>query len=40
VQFELLADLWRHSVLEVVPELQEEFLARDHDVALPTLVVK
>jgi hypothetical protein len=34
MQFEFLADLWRHSILEVVPELEEEFLAGDHDVAL------
>jgi len=34
VQFEFLADLWGHSILEVVPELEEEFPARDHDVAL------
>jgi len=40
VQFEFLADLWRHSILEVFSELDEEFLARDHDLALLTLVVK
>src|SRR5260370_14144142 len=40
VQFEFLADLWRHLIFQVVPELNEEFLARDHGVALLTLVAK
>jgi hypothetical protein len=40
VQFEFLKDLWRDSILEVVSELNEEFLARDHGAVLLTLVVK
>src|SRR5258708_17131081 len=40
MQFEFLQDLWRHSILEIVSELSEEFLARNHGVALLTLVAK
>src|SRR5258708_20640826 len=40
MQFEFLQDLWRHSILEIVSELSEEFLARNHGVDLLTLVAK
>jgi len=40
MQFEFLTDLWRNSILKVVSELGEEFIAGDHMPALSALAVK
>src|SRR5258707_5634445 len=40
VQFEFLAGLWRRLIFQVVPEISEAFLARNHGFDHLTLVAK